>query len=556
MSDLTHKSSTITQGPARAGARAMYKAAGFDADALARPLIGIANTWTELGPCNLHLRRLAAKVKEGVRAAGGTPMEFNTVVISDGITMGTEGMKTSLISREVIADSIELVVRGHMLDGLVGLTGCDKTTPGAVMAMARLDIPSVILYGGSIMPGHYKGEDVTIQDVYEAIGAHATGRMQDDQLREIEINACPGAGSCGGQFTANTMATAVELMGIALMDSGSVPAVDPKKDEVAIQIGELAVDLIKRDLRPSRIITRQAIDNAIASIATTGGSTNGVLHFLAIAHELGIELDIEDFQEISGRTPLMVDLKPGGRFVAPDLHRAGGIGLVAKRLKEVGLLHEEALTVSGRTIGEEADRTVEEPGQEVVRPADNPLKTSGGLVVLKGNLAAEGCVVKLAGYERALHTGPARVFDGEDAVLPAIQDGQIRPGDVVVIRYEGPMGGPGMREMLAVTGAIVGAGLGESVALITDGRFSGATRGLMIGHVAPEAARGGPLAILRDDDPITIDTTQRRLDVDLDEAEIRARLQTWEAPAPRYQSGVMAKYARTVSSAARGAVTV
>ncbi len=556
MSDLTHKSSTITQGPARAGARAMYKAAGFDADALAKPLIGIANTWTELGPCNLHLRRLAAKVKEGVRAAGGTPMEFNTVVISDGITMGTEGMKTSLISREVIADSIELVVRGHMLDGLVGLTGCDKTTPGAVMAMARLDIPSVILYGGSIMPGHYKGEDVTIQDVYEAIGAHATGRMQDDQLREIEINACPGAGSCGGQFTANTMATAVELMGIALMDSGSVPAVDPKKDEVAIQVGELAVDLIKRDLRPSRIITRQAIDNAIASIATTGGSTNGVLHFLAIAHELGIELDIEDFQEISGRTPLMVDLKPGGRFVAPDLHRAGGIGLVAKRLKEVGLLHEEALTVSGRTIGEEADRTVEEPGQEVVRPADNPLKTSGGLVVLKGNLAAEGCVVKLAGYERALHTGPARVFDGEDAVLPAIQDGQIRPGDVVVIRYEGPMGGPGMREMLAVTGAIVGAGLGESVALITDGRFSGATRGLMIGHVAPEAARGGPLAILRDDDPITIDTTQRRLDVDLDEAEIRARLQTWEAPAPRYQSGVMAKYARTVSSAARGAVTV
>ena len=555
MPDLTHNSKTITQGPARAGARAMYKAAGFDAAALGKPLIGIANTWTELGPCNFHLRRLAAKVKEGVRLAGGTPMEFNTIVVSDGITMGTEGMKTSLISREIIADSIELVVRGHMLDGLVSLTGCDKTTPGAIMAMSRLDIPSVLLYGGSIMPGHYQNEAITIQDVYEAIGAHATGKMKDEELHQIETQACPGAGSCGGQFTANTMATAVEILGLALMGSGSVPAVDPQKDEVAGEIGQLAVDLVKRDLRPSQIITRAAIDNAIASIATTGGSTNGVLHFLAIAHELGIPLDIEDFQDISGRTPLMVDLKPGGRFVAPDLHRAGGIGLVARRLKEIGLLHEDAITVSGRTIGEEADQVVETEGQEVVRPAANPLKESGGLVILKGNLAAEGCVVKLAGHERAVHRGPARVFDGEDAVLPAIQSGQIQPGDVVVIRYEGPVGGPGMREMLAVTGAIVGAGLGESVALITDGRFSGATRGLMIGHVAPEAARGGTLAALQEGDSITIDTSQRRIDVALSATEIEARLENWQAPPPRYQSGVMAKYARTVSSAASGAVT-
>ena len=423
------------------------------------------------------------------------------------------------------------------------------------MAMSRLDIPSVLLYGGSIMPGHYQNEAITIQDVYEAIGAHATGKMKDEELHQIETQACPGAGSCGGQFTANTMATAVEILGLALMGSGAVPAVDPQKDEVASEIGQLAVDLVKRDLRPSQIITRAAIDNAIASIATPGGSTNGVLHFLAIAHELGIPLDIEDFQEISSRTPLMVDLKPGGRFVAPDLHRAGGIGLVARRLKEIGLLHEDAITVSGRTIGEEADQVVETEGQEVVRPAANPLKESGGLVILKGNLAAEGCVVKLAGHERAVHQGPARVFDGEDAVLPAIQSGQIQPGDVVLIRYEGPVGGPGMREMLAVTGAIVGAGLGESVALITDGRFSGATRGLMIGHVAPEAAQGGALAALQEGDPITIDTSQRRIDVDLSAAEIQARLEHWEAPPPRYQSGVMAKYARTVSSAASGAVT-
>ena len=545
----------ILQGPERAGARAMYKAAGFGDEDLRQPIIGIANTWTELGPCNYNLRRLAEHVKKGIREAGGTPMEFNTVVISDGITMGTEGMKTSLISREVIADSIELVARGHMLDGVVCLTGCDKTTPGALMALARLDVPSVILYGGSIMPGRYQEEDITIQDVYEAIGAHAAGRLDDDGLKVIEDGACPGAGSCGGQFTANTMATCAEILGIAQMGSGSVPAVDPRKDAVGAEVGALAVDLVRRGLKPSQIITRESIENAIAAIATTGGSTNGVLHFLAIAHEYGVELDIDDFQTISSRTPLMVDLKPGGRFVAPDLDRAGGIGLVAKRLKERGLLHENCPTVSGKTIGEEADAAQEAPGQEVVRPADEPIKNTGGLVVLKGNLAPEGCVVKLAGHERATHEGPARVFDGEDAVLPAIRNQDIQPGDVVVIRYEGPKGGPGMREMLAITGAIVGAGLGESVALITDGRFSGATRGLMLGHVSPEAAQGGPIALVKNGDPIKIDTVAQRLDVELSKEELAKRQANWKAPEPRYSNGVMAKYAKLVSSASQGAVT-
>ena len=556
MSELQHQSKTIISGPQRAGARSMYKAVGYDDEALSKPLVAIANTWTEIGPCNYNLRNLAQKVKEGVKAAGGTPMEFNTVVVSDGITMGTEGMKTSLISREIIADSIELVVRGHMLDGVIALTGCDKTTPGAVMALCRLNIPSLVLYGGSIMPGHYNNDVITIQDVYEAIGSHATGRMDDDELKTIEDQACPGAGSCGGQFTANTMATAVEMMGIAQMGSGSVPATHPDKDQVGYAVGQLAVDLIRRDLRPSQIITRQAIENAIASIATTGGSTNGVLHFLSIARELGIDLQIDDFQKISARTPMYIDLKPGGRFVAPDLHNAGGIALVAQRLKQAGLLHEECITVSGRTIGQEADAAQATPNQEVVRDVDNPIKKSGGLVVLKGNLAEEGCVVKLAGHERAVHVGPARVFDGEDNVMPAIRNNEIQPGDVVVIRYEGPKGGPGMREMLAVTGAIVGAGLGESVALITDGRFSGATRGLMIGHVAPEAAQGGAIAALRDGDQITIDTTQGRIDVDLSAEEIEQRLSQWQAPPPNYTSGVMAKYARSVSSASQGAVTI
>ncbi len=548
-------SRTMVEGPSRAGARAMYKAVGYDDDALGRPLIGIANTWTEIGPCNYHLRDLAEHVKRGVREAGGTPMEFNTVVVSDGITMGTEGMKTSLVSREVIADSIELVARGHMLDGVVAMTGCDKTTPGAILALGRLDLPALVFYGGSIMPGKHRGADLTIQDVYEAIGAQAGGRISADELKAIEDAACPGPGSCGGQFTANTMATATEILGLAPMGSGSIPAADPVKEGAAVEVGAMAVDLMRRGLRPRQVVTRPSIENAIASIATTGGSTNGVLHFLAIAREYGIELDLDDFQRISGRTPLMVSLKPGGLFVASDLHEAGGVALVAERLKARGCLNEGCPTVTGRTIGEEADLARETPGQEVVRPADRPIRSSGGLVVLRGNLAPEGCVVKLAGYERSRHVGPARVFDREDDVLPRIEGGDIRDGDVVVIRYEGPVGGPGMREMLQITGAIVGAGLGETVALLTDGRFSGATRGLMIGHVAPEAASGGPIALIRDGDEITIDTEARRVDAALDPEELERRRARWTAPEPRYRSGVMAKYARLVSSASTGAVT-
>ena len=548
-------SRTMVEGPSRAGARAMYKAVGYDDDALGRPLIGIANTWTEIGPCNYHLRDLAEHVKRGVREAGGTPMEFNTVVVSDGITMGTEGMKTSLVSREVIADSIELVARGHMLDGVVAMTGCDKTTPGAILALGRLDLPALVFYGGSIMPGKHRGADLTIQDVYEAIGAQAGGRISADELKAIEDAACPGPGSCGGQFTANTMATATEILGLAPMGSGSIPAADSAKEGAAVEVGAMAVDLVRRGLRPRQVVTRPSIENAIASIATTGGSTNGVLHFLAIAREYGIELDLDDFQRISGRTPLMVSLKPGGLFVASDLHEAGGIALVAERLKARGCLNEGCPTVTGRTIGEEADLARETPGQEVVRPADRPIRSSGGLVVLRGNLAPEGCVVKLAGYERSRHVGPARVFDREDDVLPRIEGGDIRDGDVVVIRYEGPVGGPGMREMLQITGAIVGAGLGETVALLTDGRFSGATRGLMIGHVAPEAASGGPIALIRDGDEITIDTEARRVDAALDPEELERRRARWTAPEPRYRSGVMAKYARLVSSASTGAVT-
>ena len=548
-------SRTMVEGPSRAGARAMYKAVGYDDDALGRPLIGIANTWTEIGPCNYHLRDLAEHVKRGVREAGGTPMEFNTVVVSDGITMGTEGMKTSLVSREVIADSIELVARGHMLDGVVAMTGCDKTTPGAILALGRLDLPALVFYGGSIMPGKHRGADLTIQDVYEAIGAQAGGRISADELKAIEDAACPGPGSCGGQFTANTMATATEILGLAPMGSGSIPAADSAKEGAAVEIGAMAVDLVRRGLRPRQVVTRPSIENAIASIATTGGSTNGVLHFLAIAREYGIELDLDDFQRISGRTPLMVSLKPGGLFVASDLHEAGGVALVAERLRARGCLNEDCPTVTGRTIGEEADLARETPGQEVVRPADRPIRSSGGLVVLRGNLAPEGCVVKLAGYERSRHVGPARVFDREDDVLPRIEGGDIRDGDVVVIRYEGPVGGPGMREMLQITGAIVGAGLGETVALLTDGRFSGATRGLMIGHVAPEAASGGPIALIRDGDEITIDTEARRVDAALDPEELERRRARWTAPEPRYRSGVMAKYARLVSSASTGAVT-
>ncbi len=552
---LKPRSAAITDGPSRAPARAMLKAVGFDDEALRKPLIGIANTWIEIGPCNFHLRRLAEFVKEGVRQAGGTPMEFNTVSISDGITMGSEGMRASLVSRDIIADSIELVARGNQFDAVVALSGCDKTIPGTVMALARLDIPGLVLYGGSIAPGHVNGRDVTIQDVFEAVGAHAAGRMTDAEFLAIENGACPGAGACGGQFTANTMATVCEFLGISPMGSASVPAVHADKDNVARNAGRIAVDLLRRDVRPRQIITRESIENAIASVAATGGSTNAVLHLLAIARDACIDLELDVFDRVSARVPLLADLKPGGRFVATDLYRAGGTRLVAQRLLEAGLLHAGALTVTGKTIGEEAQLALEEPGQEVVRPLSNPLKATGGLVILHGNLAPEGAVVKVAGYATEHHRGPARVFDSEEATFEAVSQGRIQPGDVVVIRYEGPKGGPGMREMLAVTAAIVGAGLGDSVALLTDGRFSGATRGLMAGHVAPEAAQGGPIAAVREGDMIVFDIPKRELRVELSDGDLKSRLASWQAPPPRYQAGVFAKYARLVSSAATGAVT-
>jgi len=549
-------SNPLTTGSSRAPARAMLKAVGFtDAD-LKKPLIGVANTWIEIGPCNYHLRELAAHVKDGIRAAGGTPMEFNTVSISDGITMGSEGMRASLVSREVIADSIELVARGNGFDGLVVLVGCDKTIPGGVMALARLNIPGVALYGGSIAPGQFDGRDVTIQDVFEAVGANASGAMSDADLCRLEDSACPGAGACGGQFTANTMAIASEFLGIAALGSGSVPANDPKKSEVARAVGARVMDLVKKNLRPRDIITRPAIENAIASVATTGGSTNAVLHLIAIAHEAGLALSLEDFDRISAKTPLIADLKPSGRFVATDLHAAGGSPLLAKRLADGGLVNGSSPTVSGRTLAAEAAAiATETPGQEVVRPIDRALKSSGGLVILRGSLAPEGAVMKVSGTGRLAHRGPARVFDSEEAAFDAVQHQRITAGDVVVIRYEGPSGGPGMREMLAVTAAIVGAGLGETVALVTDGRFSGATRGHAVGHIAPEAARGGPIAAVRDGDVINIDVAGRKLDVELTDTEIRRRLSEWQAPSPRYASGVMAKYARMVSSASTGAVT-
>ncbi|HXW08492.1 MAG TPA: dihydroxy-acid dehydratase [Vicinamibacterales bacterium] len=549
------RSAALVEGAHRAPARAMLKAIGLTDEDLQRPLIGIANTWIEIGPCNYHLRDVAGWVREGIREAGGTPLEFNTVSISDGITMGTEGMRASLVSREVIADSIELVVRGNLLDGVVALAGCDKTLPGTAMALARLDVPGLVLYGGSIAPGRFQGRDVTIQDVFEAVGACAAGRMTVTDLRALEDRACPGAGACGGQFTANTMAAACEFLGISALGSASPPALDAGRADVARQAGRQAVDLVRRGLRPRQVMTRAAVENAIAAVAATGGSTNAVLHLLAIARESEVPLEIDDFDRISAGVPLLADLKPGGRFVATDLHRAGGTRLVASRLLEAGVLHADAVTVSGRTIGEEAREAVETAGQEVVRRADAPLAPNGGLVILKGNLAPDGAVVKVAGYSRRQHRGPARVFDSEEAAFAAIQGGRIQPGDVVVIRYEGPRGGPGMREMLAVTAAVMGAGLGETVALVTDGRFSGATRGLMAGHVAPEAASGGPIAALRDGDMIEFDVPARRLSVDLAPADITARMSGWTAPLPRYAAGVFAKYARLVSCASRGAVT-
>ena len=550
------KSAAITNGPHRAPARAMLHAAGFSREDLKKPIIGIANTWIEIGPCNYHLRELAEHIKKGVRDAGGTPMEFNTVSISDGITMGSEGMRASLVSREVIADSIELVARGNLFDGMVAISGCDKTIPGTIMALARVDVPSVMLYGGSIAPGKFHERNVTIQDVFEAVGAHARGTMSDSELQTLEESACPGAGACGGQFTANTMAMVSEFLGISPVGANAVPAVAEEKDKVAYEAGRLVMELFRTDLRPSQIITRDSIENAIASVAASGGSTNAVLHLLAIAHEMGMELSIDDFDRINRRVPLLCDLKPGGRFMATDLYEAGGTRLVAKRLVEAGLLHSNAITVTQRTIGEESKSAAETPGQQVIRPNSNPLKSTGGHVILKGNLAADGCVVKVAGHDHLYHRGPARVFDSEEDAFAAVQDGRIKPGDVVVIRYEGPRGGPGMREMLAVTAAIAGiTELSDSVALLTDGRFSGATRGLMAGHVAPEAAVGGAIAAVRDGDIITFDIAKRELSMDISDGEIESRMRKWRAPAPRYPRGVFAKYAATVSSASRGAIT-
>ncbi len=550
------RSAAVFDGPERSAARAYMKGIGFDDDALSKPTIGIANTWTEAMPCNFHLRGLAEHIKDGVRKAGGTPMEFNTIAISDGITMGTKGMKTSLVSREVIADSIELTARGYQFDAIVALSACDKTIPGCVMALARLDIPSVMLYGGSIAPGRFRGEDVTIVDVFEAIGAHAAGNMSDEELAELEDVASPGAGACGGQFTANTMACAFEALGISPGGSAMVPAEDDEKNTVSEKIGELVMRVLADDLRPSKVITRESLENAIACVSASGGSTNGVLHLLAVAREAGIELAIDDFERISKQTPLLADLKPAGRFVATDLYRAGGVPLILNRLSEAGLLHRDQLTVSGRTIGEEADAAVEQDGQEVVRPLSNPLKPEGGLAILRGNLAPEGAVVKLAGTERTGQSGPARVFEREEDCFAALKAGEIVAGDIVVIRNEGPAGGPGMREMLQVTAAIVGEGLGEEVALLTDGRFSGATRGLMVGHVAPEAVKGGPIAAIRDGDTVTIDIERRVLEVDLSDDEIAARVAAYVSPEPEYPTGVLAKYAKTVSSASQGAITV
>lgn len=553
---LNAVSRTLVEGSDRAAARAMFKAIGLNDDDLNKPIIGIANTWTEIGPCNFHLRRLADKVREGIKAAGGTPLEFNTVSISDGITMGTEGMKASLISREVIADSIELIARANYFDGLIALSSCDKTIPGAIMGLIRLDIPSMMLYGGSIAPGHYNGKDITVQEVFEAIGAYAKGKISLEELQAIEGVACPGPGACGGQFTANTMAMAVEIMGMSPMRSAGVPAMDAEKDDVAYRCGAMVLDLIAKDIRPSKIISRKALENAIRSVAATGGSTNGVLHTLAFAREADIPFTIDDIESISRHTPLIADMKPGGKYVATDMTRAGGIPLLGKRLLDGGMLHGDCLTVTGKTLAEEVSSATEAPGQQVIRTLENPVKTTGGLVILKGNLAPDGGVVKLFGYERLYHQGPARIFNSEEAAFHAVQESRIVEGDVVVIRYEGPVGGPGMREMLGVTAALSGAGLGNSVALITDGRFSGATRGLMVGHVTPEAAAGGTIGLLEEGDTITIDIEARSLRVEVSDEELTRRRAAWQPPTPRYSRGVMWKYARLVQPASEGAVTL
>jgi dihydroxy-acid dehydratase len=553
--DLKHNSRFITEGRSRAGARSMFKAVGYtDAD-LSRPLIGVANTWIETMPCNFHLRRLSAKVKEGIRAAGGTPMEFNTIAISDGETMGTDGMRASLVSRELITDSIELVCRGQMFDAVVCVVGCDKTIPAGAMALARTNLPGLVLYGGTIAAGSYRGKDVTIQDVYEAIGQNLAGKMSEAELKELENVACPGAGACGGQYTANTMSTVMEMIGLSPMGFNSVPAMDPHKDQVSFECGRIVMHVLEKGPRPRDILTREAFENAIASVAATGGSTNAVLHLLAIAREAGVHLEIDDFQTVSQRTPLLADLKPSGRFVAADMHRAGGIRLLARRLLDGKYLDPAAKTVTGLTIGEEARGAVETPDQEVIAPLDKPLKATGGLVVLKGNLAPEGSVAKISGHERLEQRGPARVFESEEDAMAAVTAKKIKAGDVVVIRNEGPRGGPGMREMLGVTAAIVGEGLGDSVALLTDGRFSGATRGLMAGHVSPEAALGGPITGVRDGDMIRFDVNRRTLEVEVSQDVLRQRMAQWKPPEPRYRTGVFAKYAALVSSASQGAIT-
>ena len=555
MTDLKKNSHAITTGPNRAPARSMLKAVGFTDDDLRKSIVGVASTWIEIGPCNYHLRRLSQKVKEGIRAAGGTPMEFNTIAISDGETMGTEGMRASLVSRELIADSIELVCRGQMFDAVVCVVGCDKTIPAAAMAMARMNLPGLVLYGGTIAPGSYRGKDVTIQDVFEAVGANAAGKMSDAELKALEDVACPGAGACGGQYTANTMSTVMEMIGLSPMGFNSVPAMDPKKDEIAFKCGDVVMNVLKRGTKPRDILTEEAFENAIAGVAATGGSTNAVLHLLAIAREAGVHLDIDDFQTVSERTPLLADLKPAGRFVAADMHHAGGVRLLTRRLIFGKHLHGKAMTVTGLTLNSEAESAIEQPGQQVIAPLDKPLKKTGGLVILHGNLAPKGSVAKISGHERLSHRGPARVFDSEEAAMQAVTSKLIKAGDVVVIRNEGPKGGPGMREMLGVTAAIVGEGLGETVALLTDGRFSGATRGLMVGHVAPEAALGGPIAAIQEGDTISIDVTTRKLEVEITDAALQDRLKSWKPLDPRYDTGVFAKYAALVSSASEGAVT-
>jgi dihydroxy-acid dehydratase len=553
--DLKQRSRGITDGRNRAPARSMFKAIGFtDAD-LRKPIIGVANTWIETMPCNFHLRRLSAKVKEGIRAAGGTPMEFNTIAISDGETMGTEGMRASLVSRELIADSIELVCRGQLFDAVVCVVGCDKTTPAAAMALARMDLPGLVLYGGTIAPGTYRGKDITIQDVFEAVGANAAGKITDQELLDIENVACPGAGSCGGQYTANTMSTVMEIMGLSPMGFNSVPAMDPQKDQVAFDCGKVIMNVLQKGIRPRLLMTREAFENAIAAVAATGGSTNAVLHLLAMAREAEVALEIDDFQTVSERTPLLADLKPSGRFVAADMHRAGGVRVLVRRLLKGKHIHPETKSVTGLTLKEESESAVESPGQAVIAPLEKPLKKTGGLVILKGNIAPEGCVAKISGHERLEHRGPARVFESEEDAMAAVTGKNIRAGDVIVIRYEGPKGGPGMREMLSVTGAIVGEGLGSSVALLTDGRFSGATHGLMAGHISPEAALGGPIAAVRDGDMILFDVTNRVLKAEVSDEVLRQRMQEWKPPQPRYLTGVFAKYAALVSSASQGAIT-